>query len=459
MTTTSESEVLGGLRAALDGKVIGPDDPEYDGARRVFVPDVDRRPVAIARPGDADGVAAVIETARASGLDLAIRGGGHSGAGYGVCDGGIVLDLSGINDVEVDAERRTAWAGGGLTAGEYTHTVAEHGVATGFGDTASVGIGGLTLGGGVGFLSRKYGLTVDNLLAAEVVTADGEQLLVDAEHHPDLFWAIRGGGGNFGVVTRFKFRLHEVPSATTGMLMLPATPEVLSGFLTEAEAAPDELSTIVNVMPAPPMPFVPAEHHGALVLMALVCYAGPPDEGARVLERFRGLAPALADMVKPGRYADLFPPDESDYRPTAVARTGFAGQVDLDTAAAVIERVRTSTAPMRAVQLRVLGGAISRVEPGATAYAHRSARIMTNVAAFYDAPAEIAERAAWVENTIGLLSGQDAGAYVNFLADEGSSRVRAAYPGPTWDRLVATKRRYDPSNLFRLNQNVPAHGT
>lgn len=250
------------LRSTFSGRVTAPGDPDYDKARTVFYGGIDRHPAVIVRVKDADDVARVIAVARETGLELAIRSGGHSVVGHCATDGGIVLDLSDMRDLQIDLENRTAWAETGLTAGEYTSAVGAHGLATGFGDTGSVGIGGLTLGGGVGYLVRKYGLTVDDLLAAEVVTADGELLHVDADSDPDLFWAIRGGGGNFGVATRFKFRLHEVSSVYGGMLFLPATPDVIASFIALAETAPDELSTIANVMPAPPMPFLPVEYHG-----------------------------------------------------------------------------------------------------------------------------------------------------------------------------------------------------
>ncbi|MGH3384391.1 MAG: FAD-binding oxidoreductase, partial [Nocardioidaceae bacterium] len=360
--------------------------------------------------------------------------------------------------LEVDVEGRTAWAQTGLTAGGYTTAVGEHGLATGFGDTGSVGIGGITLGGGVGFLSRKYGLTIDDVLAAEVVTADGTLLHVDPDNEPDLFWALRGGGGNFGVVTRFRYRLNEVPTVVGGMLMLPASPDVLTSFLAEADAAPDELSTIANVMSAPPMPLIPAEHHGSLMIMALVCYAGPAEDGERVLAPFRSLATPLVDMVQPMPYPTIFLPTDPDYHPTAVGRTLYANDVSTETAEAVIERIRTSDAPMRVAQLRMLGGAMARVAPDATAYAHRKSRIMANVAAFYDSPDERAEREAWVLETADLLRQDDAGVYVNFLGAEGPEQVRAAYPGATWDRLVEVKRRYDPTNVFRLNHNIPPNG-
>ena len=279
------------LRGELRGRVIEPDDAGYDEARAVANGAIDRRPAAIVRVADAADVARVISLARETGMELAVRSGGHSAAGHGVSEGGIVLDLADMKALDIDADGRTAWAETGLTAGEYTAAADAHGLATGFGDTGSVGIGGITLGGGIGFLVRKHGMTIDDLLAAEVVTADGELLHVDAETHPDLFWAIRGGGGNFGVATRFRFRLHELGPIVGGMLMLPATPEVVVGFLAEAEAAPEELSTIANVMPAPPMPFVPAEHHGRLIVMALMVYAGETEAGQRAIAPFRSLAP------------------------------------------------------------------------------------------------------------------------------------------------------------------------
>jgi FAD/FMN-containing dehydrogenase len=436
------------------GSVIVPDDPGYDDARTVFYGGVDRRPALIVRAAGADDVARVIALARESGVELAVRSGGHSVAGHSVSDGGIVLDLSEMRGLEIDAERRVAWAETGLTAGEYTAAAAAHGLATGFGDTGSVGIGGITLGGGVGFLVRKHGLTIDDLLAAEVVTADGERLRVDAENHPDLFWAIRGGGGNFGVATRLQFRLHPLDAFVGGMLLLPATPEVISAFVAAAEAAPEELSTIANVVAAPPLPFVPPEHHGKLVVMALLAYAGPVEEGEAAIAPFRALAAPLADMVRPIAYPEMYPPEEEDFHPVAVVRTMFVESIDRAAAETILERIQASSAPMAATQIRVLGGAMARVPADATAFAHRDSRIMVNVAAMYQRPEERLVHEAWVNGLARALHQGDDGAYVGFLGDEGEERVRAAYPGATWDRLAQVKRRYDPTNLFRLNQNV-----
>ncbi len=434
-----------------------PGEPGYDEGRTVFYGGIDRRPAAIVRAANADDVSRVIASARETGSELAIRSGAHSIPGHSTTEGGIVLDLRDLDELEIDVEGRTAWVGGGVTTGRYTKAAAEHGLATPFGDTGSVGIGGLTLGGGVGFLVRKHGLTIDDLLAAEVVTADGQLLRVDAESHPDLFWAIRGGGGNFGVATRFQLRLHELDGIVGGMLILPATADTIYGFITEAEAAPEELSAIANVMPAPPMPFLPPEQHGRLVIFALLAYAGDVDAGTRAVAPFRALAEPVADMVRPMPYPELFhgPGDEDEFHPVAAARTMYVDSIDRSAAETIVEQLQASTAMMAATQLRVLGGAAARVPVDATAYAHRQSRIMVNVAALFASPEQAPEHEPWVVGLADALRQDDTAAYVNFLDDEGEERIRAAYPGATWDRLVEVKRRYDPTNLFRLNQNIP----
>jgi len=439
----------------ISGRVIRPDDPEYDKARTAFYGGFDRRPAAIVRVANANDVSRVISFARESGTEFVVRSGGHGVAGYGQPDGGIVLDLKDMRSLEIDAERRTAWAETGLTAVEYTGAADAHGLATGFGDTGSVGIGGITLGGGVGYLVRKHGLTIDALIAADIVTADGELVRVDAENHPDLFWAIRGGGGNFGVATRFQYRLHDVGTIVGGMIMLPATAEVIRSFIALSEAAPEELSTIANVMPAPPMPFVPAEQHGKLVIFGMLCYAGPVEAGERAVAPFRALATPIIDMVKPGRYPEMYPPDDENYHPIGTSRTMFIDSVDRGVAETIVEHLGATDAMMRVAQLRVLGGAMARVPVDATAFAHRKSRIMVNCAALYERTDQEAVYGPWVTGFAAALNQGDSGAYVNFLVDEGESRIRAAYPGKTWDRLRSIKARYDPTNLFRINQNIP----
>jgi FAD/FMN-containing dehydrogenase len=442
------------LRDLFNGRVIAPDDPRYEEARTPFYGGVDKHPAAIVRVADAGDVSRLVSLAREHGFELAVRSGGHSGAGHCTSEGGIVLDLSAMKKLEIDHEHQTAWVETGMTAGEYTAAVGAQGFVTGFGDTGSVGLGGITLGGGVGYLVRKYGLTIDNLLAAEMVTADGQLLHVDENSHADLFWAIRGGGGNFGVVTRFKFRLHKLDQGYGGMLVLPATADAIASFLAEADSAPDELSTILNIMPAPPMPFLSEEVHGKMILMAMMFYAGDAAMGEQVMSKFRAIATPYADVLRPMAYPEMFPPEEGGYHPVAASTTMFLDHVDSSVAQFILDTLAKSTAMMAVTQLRVLGGAMGRVPADATAYAHRGSKIMANLAALYGNPEERSHHEAWVSTYEKELRQSDTGAYVNFLGEVDQARVRAAYPGSTWKRLVDIKTKYDPMNLFRLNQNI-----
>jgi FAD/FMN-containing dehydrogenase len=442
------------LRSQLQGELVTPEDPGYDEARQVFFKGVDRRPLAIARVAGADDVAAVINAARASGLELAVRSGGHSRPGYGTVDGGLVIDLSGTSSVEIDGDGETAWVETGATAGHYTSATAERGRITGLGDTGSVGVGGITLAGGIGFLARHSGLTIDNLISAEVVTTDGEVVRASEESDPDLFWAIRGGEGNFGVATRLQLRLHEISEIVGGMLILPATPETITGFLEAADAAPDQLSTIANVMIAPPMPMIPEEAHGKPVVMGLLACVGPVDQGDEALGPFRALADPYADLVRPMRYPELYEGPEPEVR-FAAGTNFFADSLDEEAAGAILEQLPQSTAMMKAVQLRVLGGALARVPNEATAFSHRDRGLMVNVAAMYVDEGEKETHEAWVSGLADSLGQDGAGGYVGFLGEEDVETLRAAYPGGTWERLRGLKRRYDPDNLFHLNHNIP----
>jgi FAD binding domain-containing protein/berberine-like enzyme len=446
------------VRGEFTGRVIAPGDAAYDAARTVMYsgPGIgpDLRPALIVRVADVDDVRRAVALATETGLELAVRSGGHSGVAHGSVEDGIVLDVRGLDALEIDEPARSAWAGSGLTAGEYTAQAAKLGLATGFGDTGSVGLGGLVTGGGVGYLVRRDGLAIDSLLAAEVVTADGKVLVVDEANHPDLFWAIRGGGGNFGVVTRFRLRLHALPKAVGGLLLLPATAETVAGFIAASAAAPEALSGIGNVMPCPPMPFLPPEQHGRLVIMAMLCWSGPLDEAEAALAPIRALATPVADMVRPIDYPEMYPPEDPDYHPLAISRTFFMDELGIEAGRTIMAALEASDASMRVAQLRVLGGAYARVPNDATAFAHRDRAIMVNVASFYEGDEDRPRREAWVEDLTAALKGAP-GAYVNFVNDEGPARVREAYPGATWDRLVRVKRRYDPDNRFRRNQNVP----
>jgi len=438
----------------VKGRVITADDPSYDEARTVFYGGIDKRPSAIIQVADVDDVRRVIRTARGEGIELAIRSGGHSIVGHSATDGGLVIDLRAMSKIEIDPETRTAWVETGATAKQVTEALSEHGLVIGFGDSGSVGVGGITLGGGIGFLVRALGMTIDSLLAAEVVTADGRHLRADANEHADLFWAIRGGGGNFGVVTRVQFRLHELPHFTGGILVLPATPETIAGFVALSMAAPNELSTIGNVMNAAHFPFLPEELHDRLVIMAFIAFAGEDESATRAIAPFRSLAEPLADMVKPQPYVAMYPPEDPNYRPTAVARTMFVNSIGNTAADTILDYLTKSDAAMRVAQIRVLGGALARVPADATAYAHRSQPMLVNVAAFYTSEADREVRKAWVTELHGKLQPNEDAAYVGFLTDDGQARISAAYPGATGERLSRIKSIYDPTNLFRLNQNI-----
>ena len=444
---------LAAIRGAVRGRVSAPGDAAYDADRRVVMGGVAARPAALLRVADADDVRAVLELARSTGLPLAVRSGGHSGAAHSTVEGGLVLDVRDLTSIDIDVPGRTAWVGAGMTAGEVTSALAPHGLAVGFGDTGSVGVSGITIGGGIGFLVRKHGMTIDNLLAAEIVTGTGEVVVADQTTNPDLFWAIRGGGGNLGVATRFKFRLAEVGQIVGGLLVQPATVDSITTLLAQASAAPEALSLIANVMPCPPLPFVDAAHHGELVIFSLVCWCGPVDEADAALAPIRAAAPAIGDMLRPMSYAEIYGPEDPDYRPLAVARTLFMDDVDEADARLMLDRLAAIDSPMKVVQLRPLGGAMARVPADATAFAHRTRAVMGNVAAFYTGPDDLDRTTSWVEAlTSDLRDGP--GAYVNFVTDEGVAGVRAAYPPATYARLAEVKRRYDPDNLLRRNQNV-----
>ncbi|MFL5723579.1 MAG: FAD-binding oxidoreductase, partial [Chloroflexota bacterium] len=332
---------------------------------------------------------------------------------------------------------------------------AAHGLATPFGDTGSVGISGLTLGGGIGWLVRKYGLAIDALVAVEIATADGRVVTASEESHPDLFWAVRGGGGNFGVVTRFQFKLYPVGEILGGALFMPATRDVLRGLVPIAAAAPEELSTISFLMALPPAPFIPAELVGTTSLVIMFVWAGDPADGQAALQPFRDLATPLADMAMPMPYPGIYEMlRDAEQRSLGVHRSRFLSTLDDDAVDAILEAVAAPSSPGAMIQLRVLGGAMARIPATDTAFAHRDAAVMATIMTLYDDPSTEAAHVAW---TVGLhekLAPNSVGVYSNFLEAEGDERIRAAYPAGTYERLAEVKRRYDASNLFHLNQNI-----
>ena len=337
------------FEATLHGSIVLPGSPDYDVARQVHSAINDKRPALIVRAADSHDVAKTVVLARESGLTLSIRGGGHSLAGYGTNDGGIVLDLGAMKGLHIDPDRRVAWAQPGLTAGEYTNAVAAHGLATPFGDTGSVGISGLTLGGGIGWLVRKYGLAIDALEAVEIVTADGREITVSEDSHPDLFWAVRGGGGNFGVVTRFQFKLYPVGQILGGALFMPATKEVLRSLVPIAASAPEELSTISFIMALPPAPFVPAELVGTMSLTIMFVWSGDdPADGQAALQPFRDVATPLVDMAMPMPYPGIYAMlAEAEKRGLSVHRSRFLSTLDDDAVDAVLDAMAAPSSPER----------------------------------------------------------------------------------------------------------------
>jgi FAD/FMN-containing dehydrogenase len=439
-------------------ELLHPGDPAYDEARKVWNGAIDRRPAVIARCTSAADVAAALELARDRGLQLAVRGGGHSIAGWSVCDDGLVIDLSPMRAVEVDPQARTARAGGGVLWGELDAATQQHGLATVGGIVTHTGIAGLTLGGGIGWLMRRHGATVDNLLDAELVTVEGET--IRAGEDPDLLWGLRGGGGNFGIVTSFEYRLHEVgPTVLAGPLYyaLEDGPEVLRFYRDLMADAPDELTTILNLRMAPPLPFIPTEYHGAPVVTAAVCYAGPVERGEQVLEPLRRFGTPLVDAISPRPYVELqrlFDPSVPHgwhYHWRSCELPPLTdGAID-----ALVEQAARITSPRSYVIVFQLGGAVARPEYD-TAFSQRDAAHNVNInAVWLEGDPDADRHVRWVHETQAALEPHARGrVYVNFLEDEGPERVRAAYGAATHDRLVALKRRYDPANVLRGNQNI-----
>jgi FAD/FMN-containing dehydrogenase len=450
------ARLASGLGPRFRGRVIAPDSDDYDRARRVHNAAVDRHPALIVRPADAEDVTLAITHAQEQDLPLIIRAGGHSMAGHSTGDGALLLDLSAMRGMEVDAVGRTAWADAGVLAGEYTSVTHAHGLVTPFGDTGSVGVAGITLGGGVGWLVRKHGMTIDSLLAVEIVTADGRRRIASAVEEPDLFWAVRGAGANFGVVTRLQFRLHPLGNVLAGDILLPATRDVLRRLVPTLLAAPDELTAMPMIMLAPEDPAIPNEHHGRPVLYLSVAWSGPAEAGEQALAPLRALATPMSDTIAPKPYPDLFPPDDPDEGPTWAisSRALFLDTID-DAMIDVIERRLTEPgAPEAIVQLRVLGGAMARVPGDATAFGWRDRPALLWLITPDKDLARAAANETWTAAFRAELPADGPATYINFMGDEGADAVRDAYPASAYTRLRELKRRYDPDNVFRANHNI-----
>ena len=458
--TTAFDELGGSFR----GELLLPTSPGYQTARRVWNGAIDRRPACIARCSGVADVVTAVRSARDHDLEIAVRGGGHGVAGAAVCDGGVVIDLSAMRAVSVDSAGRTAWVQGGALWGDVDHETQAHGLATTGGIVSHTGVGGLTLGGGLGFLMRKHGLAVDNLLEAEVVTADGTVLRASADEHPDLFWALRGGGGNFGVVTSFRFALHRLgPTVLAGLVFWAAddTTDVLRFYRDFVSEIPDELGTVVKLCCIPALPVVPDDLHWRPAIAVACCYAGAVEDGERALRPLRGFGTPLVDLLSPTPYVafqsglDSTVPHGWHYYWKATNLVGLT-----DGAIAVIaDHAHAASSPRSYAAMFHFGGAVARVPHDATAYAARdvSHNIIIHGASLADESRELAAaETAWAQRFLRALQPHSAdGVYVNFLdSDDDSSRVREAYGERTYGRLAEIKTVYDPDNVFRLNKNI-----
>ncbi|MGZ6132813.1 MAG: FAD-binding oxidoreductase [Myxococcaceae bacterium] len=445
----------------FSGELVGPGDSTYEARRHVWNAMIDRRPAVIARCNSVEDVQAALAAALRGNLPIAVRGGAHNVAGNATVDGGMVIDLSPMRRIEVDPSARRATAGPGLTWGELDAATHAHGLATTGGLVSTTGIAGFTLGGGIGWLMRQHGLTVDNLVGADVVTAAGERIRADEENAPDLFWALRGGGGNIGIVTRFEYRLHPVSQVLGGLTLYPASRAgaMLRYFREVTESAPDALTLLFAFLTAPPAPFVPPALHGKPVVAILGCWAGDATEGERVLRPLRAFGPPAADVFGPMPYPMLQSMLDAG-APAGLQNYWKGGYVSALSDAAidtVVEHASRMRSPLSQVHLHHLGGAVARVAPEATAFAHRHAAFALNVVATWPepGPAAAVPHMDWARAVSDAMAPHcTGGVYVNFLGDEGEERVRAAYPPATYQRLREVKRRHDPHNVFRLNQNI-----
>jgi FAD/FMN-containing dehydrogenase len=467
--TVDAREVIGEatlaeLEAALRGRLVRPADPDYDQARAVWNAAHDRHPALVIRCAGTADVIRAVEFARSEGLAVAVRGGAHSIAGFSTVDGGVVIDLSPMKGIRVDPASRRAVAQPGLTWSEFDHETQAFGLAVTGGLVSSTGIAGFTLGGGLGWLLRKYGLTCDNLVSADVVTADGQLVTASEHEHPDLFWALRGGGGNFGVVTSLEYQLHPVgPIVFAGAVFYPGSSatQVLRGWRDLAGSMPDELTTLANVLVAPPVPFLPEAVHGQMVVAILGVHAGSVEEGAEAAQPLRTLAEPIADLMGPMPYTamqslldPLWQAGAQNYFTSVLL--GALDDAAIDT---LLARHAAGEAPVRELHLHHAGGAMARVPADATAYAHRDVPYVLNIIARSPERAGFDRHADWARTTHQAMQPWGTGgAYVNFTSEPGEDRVRASYPPETYARLVTVKDRYDPTNLFRLNQNVQPSG-
>src|SRR5829696_2805970 len=451
------------LETELMGRVLLPGEPQYEMARRVWNHAIDNRPALIVRAASTEDVVKAVRFARSEGQPIAVRGGGHSIAGFSTCDDGIVIDLAMMNDVKVDVESRRAFAGGGATWKDFDAATQRHGLATTGGLVSSTGLGGFTLGGGIGHLVRKCGLTCDNLVSVELVTADGSVIWATESQNPELFWAVRGGGGNFGIATNLELALQEVgPTVLGGVVFYPGeqAPAVVSGWRDHVNQMPDELSTIVNLTTAPPVPFIPEEWHYKKVAAVIACWAGDVAKGEDIVQPLRSLGAPIADLLGPMPYVDLQQLVDPLWEAGAA---NYFTSVFLDRLSDEAVDIlvgfhrRSANLPVQSeLHIHQLGGAMARVSTEATAFGDRSSPFLINCAARTAQPEALEPHMAWARAARNAMTPYGRGeTYVNFAGEGGERNVRTSYPPAIFARLQAVKDRYDPFNVFRFNLNIP----
>ena len=456
---TQSNEKIETLKSRVKGQIVLPNDPNYNEVREIWNAMIDRKPAVIVQCAEADDVLHALSYARENGLEISIRGGGHNIAGSALCNNGVLIDFSHMKAIRVDAQKRRAYVEPGATLGDFDKAVQAHGLATPVGINSITGIAGLTLGGGLGWLNRKYGMTVDNLVSAEMITADGRKIRVSEDENTDLFWAIRGGGGNFGVVTQFEFKLHPVgPEVFAGLLVFPIdqAKQVLQKHREFVKTAPDELNIWVVIRKAPPLPFLPENVHGKEVVVLAIFYAGDIAEGEKLIDPLRSFGDPYGEHVGVQPYLQwqqafdpLLMPGARNYWKSHNLTELSDGLLN-----SIIEFARKLPSPHSEIFLALMSGAANRVPSNAMAYGHRDVQFVLNVHGRWDEATQDETCIAWAREFFEASAPfASTGAYVNFMTGDEDDRVAAAY-GANYERLKQIKKKYDPENIFHNNQNI-----
>jgi FAD/FMN-containing dehydrogenase len=445
--------------STLRGQVVFPEDPDYESARKIWNGMIDKHPAMIVRCAGVSDVINAIKFSRKNNIEASVRGGGHNVAGNAICDNGMVIDLSRMKSIRVDPLIRTARAEPGVVWKEFDRESQEFGLATTGGLVSSTGIAGFTLGGGIGWLVRKYGSTSDNLVSADVVTANGEFLSASAHEHPDLFWGLRGGGGNFGVVTSFEYKLHPVGQIVLGGLVIHPVEkarELLKFYREFVRHVPDELTTIAVFLTAPPAPFLPPHIHNKQVVAVAGCYCGPVKEGESVLKPLREFSPPAIDLFQPFPYRVLqsFLDEAAPFGLQNYWKSGYLSELSDQAIETIVDQNSRIPSPLSAIHLHHLGGAFGRMSEEESAFSHRDAQFALNIPSTWSNKEDSEKNIQWTRDFFESMKPFTSGVYVNFLMDEGEDRVKAAYSSEKYARLAEIKKKYDPTNFFHLNQNI-----